>query len=166
MFQLSGGVENLRLQICKIKLVSGGTLPYALLEEGIAMLSSVLKQRAGDSGQHCHLCGPLPAVPNSSHPRRTGVSAEHLEWRQYEQAGQIQTVFETIKQLIDAPAETDPPSVEQCGNELNSRSSLPEFASANGEMPEQFTGLQVVFVMRIGTRGYSSKPGIAPRLDN
>jgi hypothetical protein len=37
---------------------------------------------------------------------------EHLEWRQYEQAGQIQTVFETIKQLIDAPAEADPPSVE------------------------------------------------------
>jgi hypothetical protein len=37
---------------------------------------------------------------------------EQLEWRQYEQAGQIETVFQTIQQLIDAPIETEPQTVE------------------------------------------------------
>ena len=32
---------------------------------------------------------------------------EQLEWRQNEQAGQIQEVFETIQQLIEAPADPE-----------------------------------------------------------
>ena len=32
---------------------------------------------------------------------------EELEWRQNEQAGQIQDVFETIQQLIEAPADPE-----------------------------------------------------------
>jgi hypothetical protein len=33
------------------------------------------------------------------------LTAKELEWRQFEQAGQIETVFQTIQQLIEAPAE-------------------------------------------------------------
>ena len=36
---------------------------------------------------------------------------EQLEWRQYEQAGQIETVFQTIQQLIEAPV-PEPQTVE------------------------------------------------------
>lgn len=33
---------------------------------------------------------------------------DQLEWRQNEQGRQIQTVFETIQHLIEAPAEEEP----------------------------------------------------------
>jgi ORF6N domain len=86
----------------------GGAKPLAFTEQGIAMLSSVLtSERAVE----------VNIVIMRTFVRLRQLLATHaelahrldqLEWRQAEQEGKVQYVFETIQQLIEAPAEEPP----------------------------------------------------------
>jgi hypothetical protein len=113
MFQLSKEeFENLRLQFARSSWGGRRHPPYAFTEQGIAMLSSVLNSARAIQVNIAIMRTFVRLRQILATHEELALRLEHLEWRQYEQAGQIQTVFETIKQLIDAPAETDPPSVE------------------------------------------------------
>lgn len=79
--------------------------PYAFTEQGVAMLSSVL------SSERAILVN-IAIVRTFVRLRQ--ILAEHeelarqldeLRWKQEEQGQQIQSVFETIQHLIEAPAE-------------------------------------------------------------
>jgi replication fork clamp-binding protein CrfC len=80
-------------------------LPYVFTEQGIAMLSSVLRsERAIEVN--------IPIMRTFVRLRQLlaiheelARRLEQLEWRQNEHGQQIQAVFETIQHLIEAPAE-------------------------------------------------------------
>jgi ORF6N domain len=113
MFQLSAqeSEEVLRRQIgISNEHARGGRRyrPFVFTEQGIAMLSGVLTSpRAVE----------VNIVIMRTFVRLRQLLATHaelahrldkLEWRQAEQEGKVQYVFETIQQLIDAPAEEPP----------------------------------------------------------
>jgi hypothetical protein len=83
----------------------GGAQPLAFTEQGIAMLSSVLtSERAIEVNiaimrTFVRLRELLATHEDLAH------RLEQLEWRQSEQEGRIQVVFETIQHLIEVPAE-------------------------------------------------------------
>ncbi len=80
-------------------------LPYAFTEQGIAMLSTVL---------HSQRAIQVTIVIMRTFVRLRQLLAtredlaqrlDQLEWRQAEQEGRVQRVFDTIQHLIEAPAE-------------------------------------------------------------
>ncbi len=79
--------------------------PYVFTEQGIAMLSGVLtSQRAIEVNivimrTFVKLRQLLATHEELAH------RLDQLEWRQAEQDGRVQYVFETIQHLIEAPAE-------------------------------------------------------------
>jgi hypothetical protein len=81
----------------------GGARPLAFTEQGIAMLSSVLtSERAVEVNivimrTFVKLRQLLATHEDLAH------RLDQLEWRQAEQDGRVQYVFETIQQLIEAP---------------------------------------------------------------
>lgn len=109
MFQLTAeeARDLLRCQIGTSNQGRGGRRyrPYAFTEQGIAMLSGVLTSpRAVEVNiaimrTFVRLRQLLTTHEDLAHRLET------LEWRQAEQEGKVQYVFETIQQLIEAPAE-------------------------------------------------------------
>lgn len=107
LFQLSGDEsECLRSQFVTSNRRGGRRYaPYAFTEQGVAMLSSVLKSKR--------------AIEVNIAIMRTFVRLRHLlttheelarrldqlEWRQSEQGHRIEAVFETIQHLIETPPE-------------------------------------------------------------
>jgi hypothetical protein len=108
MFQLSRDEnECLRSQIATSNAGRGGRRyrPYAFTEQGIAMLSTVLRSKRAIQVNiaikrtFVRLRQLLATHEDLAH------RLEKLEWRQAEQEGKVQYVFETIQHLIEAPAE-------------------------------------------------------------
>ncbi len=79
--------------------------PYAFTEQGIAMLSSVLtSQRAIEVNIAIMRTFVRLRHLLATH-QELAQQLENLAWRQEEQGQQIQTIFETIQLLIEAPAD-------------------------------------------------------------
>lgn len=86
----------------------GGSRPLAFTEQGVAMLSSVLtSERAVDVNIAVMRTFVRLRQILATH-EELARRLEQLEWRQNEQGQQIQAVFETIQQLIEAPADEEP----------------------------------------------------------
>jgi hypothetical protein len=110
MFQLSPAeADSLRFQIGRSKnsTARGGRrfCPSAFTEQGIAMLSGVLNSARAVQVNIAIMrtfvrLGQLLATHEELARR-----LDQLEWRQSEQDGRVQYVFETIQGLIEAPAE-------------------------------------------------------------
>jgi hypothetical protein len=83
-------------------------LPYVFTEHGVAMLSSVLTSRQAvevNIGIVRTFVRLREALASQSELARR---VDNLEWHETEQDGRIQAVFDTIQNLIDAPAEEPP----------------------------------------------------------
>jgi hypothetical protein len=108
MFQLTAEeVESLRLQSATSNEGRGGRRyrPYAFTEQGIAMLSTVLRSERAIQVNIAIMRTFVRLRQLLATHEELARRLEQLEWRQFEQAGQIETVFQTIQQLIEAPAE-------------------------------------------------------------
>lgn len=83
----------------------GGSRPLAFTEQGIAMLSSVLTSERA-IGVNIAIMRTFARLRQlvATH-EELAARLEQLEWRQSEQGQQIQTVFEAIQHLIEAPEE-------------------------------------------------------------
>ena len=77
--------------------------PYAFTEQGIAMLSSVLQSKRA-IGVNIAIVRTFVRLRQllATH-EDLARRLDQLEWRQSEQEGRVQYVFETIQQLIEAP---------------------------------------------------------------
>jgi hypothetical protein len=106
MFQLNPAeFQNLRLQIARSSWGGRRHPPYAFTEQGVAMLSSVLtSQRAIEVNIAIMRTFVRLRQILATH-EELARQLEELRWKQNEQGQQIQAVFETIQQLIEAPAE-------------------------------------------------------------
>ena len=83
----------------------GGARPLAFTEQGIAMLSSVLtSERAIEVNIAIMRTFVRLRELLASH-EDLARQLDELRWKQEEQGQQIQSVFETIQHLIEAPAE-------------------------------------------------------------
>jgi len=78
---------------------------YAFTEQGIAMLSSVLRSRRAIEVNIAIMRTFVRLRQLLSTHEELARRLEQLEWRQNEQGQQIRAVFETIEHLIEAPAE-------------------------------------------------------------
>lgn len=109
MFQLSATEteELLRCQIGISKEGRGGRryLPYAFTEQGIAMLSGVLTSPRAIEVNIAIMRTFVRLRHLLASHEELARRLDQLEWRQSEQDQQIQSVFETIQHLIEAPAE-------------------------------------------------------------
>jgi hypothetical protein len=109
MFQLnSEDVECLRCQIGTSKNTDetrGGRryFPYAFTEQGIAMLSGVLTSKRAVEVNVAIMRTFVRLRQLLATHEELARRLDQLEWRQSEQDGRVQYVFETIQQLIDAP---------------------------------------------------------------
>lgn len=97
--------EGLRSQIVMSKEGRGGRryLPYAFTEQGVAMLSSVLSSKRAIEVNIAIMRTFVRLRRLLTTHNEITRRLEDLEWRQSEQGQQIQAVFETIQQLIEAP---------------------------------------------------------------
>jgi hypothetical protein len=116
MFQLtSEETEALRCQIGISNVVTGRGgrrfRPYVFTEQGIAMLSGVLTSVRAVQVNVAIMRTFVRLRQLLATHEELARRLEQLEWRQYEQAGQIETVFQTIQQLIEAPV-SEPQTVE------------------------------------------------------
>jgi replication fork clamp-binding protein CrfC len=80
-------------------------LPYAFTEQGIAMLSTVLRSERAIEVNIAIMRTFVRLRQLLSTHEEIARRLKDLEWRQSEQGQQIQAIFETIQQLIEAPAE-------------------------------------------------------------
>ncbi len=83
--------------------------PYVFTELGIAMLSSVLTSKRAIEVNIVIMRTFVRLRQLLATHEELAQRLENLEWRQNEQAGQIQVVFEAIQQLIEAPAKEESP---------------------------------------------------------
>ena len=99
--------EALRSQIVTSNEGRGGRryLPYAFTEQGVAMLSSVLTSKRAIAVNIAIMRTFVRLRQLLATHEELARRLDDLEWRQSEQGQQIQAVFDTIQQLIDAPAE-------------------------------------------------------------
>ena len=108
MFQLSPEEERaLRSQIAISNEGRGGRRyrPYAFTEQGIAMLSSVLRSKRAIAVNIAIMRTFVRLRQLLATHEEIARRLEDLEWRQSEQGQQIEAVFETIQHLIEAPDE-------------------------------------------------------------
>jgi hypothetical protein len=108
MFQLSREEdESLRSQIATSNEGRGGRRyrPYAFTEQGIAMLSTVLRSKRAIQVNIAIMRTFVRLRQLLATHEDLAHRLEKLEWRQAEQEGRVQYVFETIQHLIEAPAE-------------------------------------------------------------
>jgi len=106
MFQLTTEeAESLRLQSATSNVRRGGRryLPYAFTEQGIAMLSTVLRSERAIEVNIAIMRTFVRLRQLLATHEEIARRLEDLEWRQSEQGQQIQAVFETIQHLIEAP---------------------------------------------------------------
>jgi hypothetical protein len=112
-FQLTAEeTEALRSQIATSNEGRGGRryYPYAFTEQGIAMLSSVLRSRRAIAVNIVIMRTFVKLRQLLATHEDLAHRLDQLEWRMAEQDGRVQYVFETIQHLIEAPA--DPQTVE------------------------------------------------------
>lgn len=83
----------------------GGSRPLAFTEQGIAMLSSVLTSDRAVEVNIAIMRTFVRLRQLLATHEELARRLDQLEWRQNEQGQQIQTVFEAIQHLIEAPAE-------------------------------------------------------------
>ena len=83
----------------------GGARPLAFTEQGIAMLSSVLTSERAIEVNIAIMRTFVRLRELLATHGDLAERLEKLEWRQAEQEGKVQYVFDTIQQLIEAPAE-------------------------------------------------------------
>jgi hypothetical protein len=106
MFQLT--VEELESLIFHsgISNARGGRRfrPYAFTEQGIAMLSAVLTSKRAVEVNVAIMRTFVRLRQLLATHEELARRLDQLEWRQSEQGGRVQCVFETIQQLIEAPA--------------------------------------------------------------
>jgi hypothetical protein len=106
MFQLTKEeFENLRLQIARASWGGRRTPPYAFTEQGIAMLSGVLTSKRAIEVNIAIMRTFVRLRQLLATHEDLARRLDQLEWRQSEQEGRVQYVFETIQHLIEAPAE-------------------------------------------------------------
>jgi hypothetical protein len=111
MFQLtSEEVESLRCQIGISNESRGGRRfrPYAFTEQGIAMLSGVLTSKRAVEVNVAIMRTFVRLRQLLATHEELARRLDQLEWRQSEQDGRVQYVFETIQQLIEAPTPAEP----------------------------------------------------------
>jgi len=77
-------------------------------EQGIAMLSSVLNSERAVLVNIAIIRTFVRLRQILATHEELARRLEELEWRQDEQAGQIQEVFATIQNLIEGPTDTEP----------------------------------------------------------
>jgi len=114
MFQLTREeTESLIFQSGIAKGRRGGTrfLPYAFTEQGVAMLSGVLTSKRAVEVNVAIMRTFVRLRQLLASHEELARRLDQLEWRQSEQNGRVQYVFETIQQLIEAP-EAEPIGVE------------------------------------------------------
>lgn len=86
----------------------GGSRPLAFTEQGVAMLSSVLTSERAVEVNIAVMRTFVRLRQLLATHEELARRLEQLEWRQNEQGQQIQAVFETIQQLIEAPEDEEP----------------------------------------------------------
>jgi ORF6N domain len=110
LFQLTLEEEKaLRSQIAISNEGRGGRRyrPYAFTEQGIAMLSSVLRSKRAIEVNIAIMRTFVKLRQLLATHEDLAHRLDQLEWRQAEQEGRVQYVFETIQQLIEAPPEDE-----------------------------------------------------------
>lgn len=80
-------------------------LPYAFTEQGVAMLSSVLRSKRAIEVNIAIIRTFVRLRHLLATHEELAQRLDELAWRQEEQGQRIQAVFETIQHLIEAPAE-------------------------------------------------------------
>ena len=108
MFRLAPAEnENLRSQIATSSEVWGGRryLPYAFTEQGIAMLSSVLRSKRAIQVNIAIMRTFVRLRQLLASHEDLARQLEELRSKQEEHGQQIQAVFQAIQYLIEAPAE-------------------------------------------------------------
>jgi hypothetical protein len=117
MFQLTReeNAEVLRCQFGTSKEGSGGRryLPYVFTEQGIAMLSGVLTSTRAVEVNIAIMRTFVRLRQLLATHEELARRLDQLEWRQSEQDGRVQYVFETIQHLIEAPEPASAASVFQ-----------------------------------------------------
>ena len=111
MFQLtSEELESLRFQFGTSNEGRGGRryLPYAFTEQGMAMLSGVLTSKRAVEVNIAIMRNFVRLRQLLATHEELARRLDQLEWRQSEQDGRVQYVFETIQQLIEAPGPAEP----------------------------------------------------------
>ena len=116
MFRLAAEEANaLKSQIVISKITQGEKgrggrryQPYAFTEQGIAMLSSVLSSKRAIEVNIAIMRTFVRLRHLLATHEELARRLEQLEWRQSEQGHQIEAVFGTIQQLIEAPAGEEP----------------------------------------------------------
>jgi len=111
MFQLtSEELESLRFQFGTSNEGRGGRryLPYAFTEQGIAMLSGVLTSKRAVEVNVAIMRTFVRLRQLLATHEELARRLDQLEWRQSEQDGRVQYVFETIQKLIEAPGPAEP----------------------------------------------------------
>ena len=100
--------EALRSQIVMSKADGRGGrryLAYVFTEQGVAMLSSVLRSKRAIEVNIAIMRTFVRLRQLLATHEDLARQLEELRWQQAEQGQQIQAVFETIQNLIEAPAE-------------------------------------------------------------
>jgi hypothetical protein len=82
--------------------------PNVFTEHGVAMLSSVLGSERAIVVNIAIIRTFIRLREYLATHQEIAARLEQVEWRQHEQAQEIQHVFETIKQLVDAPDSPEP----------------------------------------------------------
>ena len=106
MFQLTPEeLESLIFQLGISNETRGGRRfrPYAFTEQGIAMLSGVLTSTRAVEVNVAIMRTFVRLRRLLATHEELARRLDQLEWRQSEQDGRVQYVFETIQQLIEAP---------------------------------------------------------------
>jgi hypothetical protein len=106
MFQLTPAeLESLRCQIGISNEGRGGRryFPYAFTEQGVAMLSGVLTSNRAVEVNVAIMRTFVRLRQLLSTHEELARRLDQLEWRQWEQDGRVQYVFETIQHLIESP---------------------------------------------------------------
>ncbi|MDQ2840391.1 MAG: ORF6N domain-containing protein [Acidobacteriota bacterium] len=109
MFQLTAdeAEQVLRYQIGTSNEGRGGRRyrPYVFTEQGIAMLSGVLTSKRAVEVNIVIMRTFVKLRQLLATHEELASRLDQLEWRQAEQDGRVQYVFETIQHLIEAPPE-------------------------------------------------------------
>lgn len=110
MFQLTQKEsEALTSQIVMSKVTGRGGrrhAPYAFTEQGVAMLSSVLTSKRAVEVNIAIMRTFVRLRKLLATHEELARQLDELRWKQEEQGQQIESVFETIQYLIEAPAES------------------------------------------------------------
>ena len=134
LFQLSNEeAETLRSQIVTSNESRSGRRyrPYAFTEQGIAMLSSVLRSKRAIAVNIAIMRTFVRLRQILASHEELARRLEELEWRQSEQGQKIESVFEAIQHLIEAPA--DEPEKRRIGFPTNQATPIVGSEDANTE---------------------------------